>query len=586
MKASSKSTLKKYWAEARRYKVAGWVIILTVIGGSATGAIIPLFVRDLFNSLNSSAPNKAATLFHILFFIGLLEFLRWLFWRIATFVNDYFQTAVLANLANQCFAYLHKHSFTFFNGNFVGSLVKRVNYYTRAFESLMDRFIWNILPLLVDFIIILTVLFSINHTLGFGIIVWIGIFMAVNFVFTAYKLKYDLARSEAETKSTGLLADTITNQGNVKLFVGYKTELNKFAQAVEKVRKLRRFTWDLNAWFEAVQGLLAAGLNLAVFYYAIKLSLVGQITIGDFVLMQTYLIMIFDRVWDFARIIRNIYTDLADADEMTVVLDTPHEVKDIPNASNLKVKGAEIIFDKVGFSYHADRKIFTDFSLRINSQEKVALVGPSGAGKSTVVKLLLRMHDVTSGQVTIDGQDISQVTQESLWKAVSLVPQDPILFHRSLLENIRYGRPEATDQEVVAAAKLAHCDEFINQFPEKYQTFVGERGVKLSGGERQRVAIARAILRNAPILILDEATSSLDSESEHLIQDALAKLMENKTVIVIAHRLSTIMKMDRIVVVEKGGILEQGTHQDLLNKETSLYKDLWKLQAGGFVTPA
>ena len=224
-----------------------------------------------------------------------------------------------------------------------------------------------------------------------------------------------------------------------------------------------------------------------------------------------------------------------------------------------------------------------DLNLYIRAGEKVALIGPSGAGKSTFVKLLLRLYDVGSGAVKIDGQDIREVTQESLRGNLSLVPQDPILFHRTLLENIQYGRREADEAEVREAARLAHCDEFALSLPLKYDTYVGERGIKLSGGERQRVAIARAILKNAPILILDEATSSLDSHSESLIQDALDKLMKGKTVFVIAHRLSTIRKMDRIIVIEKGAVIEEGSHDELLRNDSSLYKKLWDLQAGGFI---
>ncbi|MEK6654929.1 MAG: ATP-binding cassette domain-containing protein, partial [Thermodesulfobacteriota bacterium] len=221
------------------------------------------------------------------------------------------------------------------------------------------------------------------------------------------------------------------------------------------------------------------------------------------------------------------------------------------------------------------------FSLDIAPREHVALVGPSGAGKSTVVKVLLRLHDLSGGHIKIDGQDISKVTQESLRRSISVVPQDVILFHRTLMENIRYGRPEATDLEVIHAAELAHCDEFIRSMPSGYKTFVGERGVKLSGGERQRVAIARAILRDAPFLVLDEATSSLDSESERLIQDALRILMQKKTTIVVAHRLSTIMMMDRIIVMDHGQIADEGSHAELLRRKGT-YRTLWNIQAGGF----
>lgn len=289
------------------------------------------------------------------------------------------------------------------------------------------------------------------------------------------------------------------------------------------------------------------------------------------------------RVWDFGKVIRRIYERLAEAEEMTEILKTPHEITDIVGVSDLVVEKGKIEFNGVVFNYGRKRKLIDKFDLVINPNERVALIGPSGAGKTTIVKLLLRMYDIKDGQIMIDGQDISKITQESLWKNISLVPQDPILFHRTLMENIRYGKQDATDVEVIEAAKLAHCHEFISKLEKGYDTYVGERGIKLSGGERQRVAIARAILRNAPILIMDEATSSLDSESESYIQDALQDLMKNKTVIVIAHRLSTIKNSDRIIVVDKGKIAEEGSHQDLIGKDKGIYKKLWEMQVCGFI---
>lgn len=271
---------------------------------------------------------------------------------------------------------------------------------------------------------------------------------------------------------------------------------------------------------------------------------------------------------------------MADANEMTEILLTPHEIVDEERAAVLTVPKGVVEFRNVQFSYvGGSHLVLQDFSLKTKPGERVGIVGPSGGGKSTVLKLLVRLHDVNSGAILIDHQDIAVVTQASLHRNIAYVPQEPILFHRSLMENIRYSKPAATDEEVIQAAKLAHCHEFISNFPAGYQTLVGERGVKLSGGERQRVAIARAILMDAPILVLDEATSSLDSESEGYIQDSLAKLVIGRTVIAVAHRLSTIRKMDRIVVVKDGHIIEEGSHDLLVKIENGLYQRLWNLQS-------
>ncbi|MCR4311030.1 MAG: ABC transporter ATP-binding protein/permease, partial [Candidatus Taylorbacteria bacterium] len=334
---------------------------------------------------------------------------------------------------------------------------------------------------------------------------------------------------------------------------------------------------------DTIQSLLIFIIEFLLFYFAIKYWQVGTITIGTFVLIQVYLVGISGHLWDFSRVIRSIYEAFADAKEMVDILLLGHDVKDARKAHPLTVSAGGVQFEKVGFGFGKERTVLHDLELNIHPGERVALIGPSGAGKSTFVKLLLRLYDVSSGSIEIDGQDIRKVTQSSLRNNISLVPQDPILFHRSLKDNIRYGRRDATDAEVLEAARLAHCDEFALSLQAKYDTFVGERGIKLSGGERQRVAIARAILKDAPILVLDEATSSLDSHSESLIQDALDKLMKDKTVIVIAHRLSTIRKMDRIIVLEKGRVIEEGSHDELLKNGSSLYTKLWNLQAGGFI---
>ena len=379
------------------------------------------------------------------------------------------------------------------------------------------------------------------------------------------------------------MADSIANHSNVRFFNAYQREINDFKKLTEEVQKLRKFTQNLHNIFNAIQSFLIVILEIGILYLAIKLWQKNILTIGSFVLIQAYLIQIFNQLWNFGSAIRNIFEALSDAEEMTILLNTPHKIKDIKNAKKLKILTNKIEFKNVGFHYHKTKSVLNNFNLIISPNERVALIGSSGGGKSTIIKLLLRMYDIENGKILIDNQDISQITQESLWENISLVPQDPILFHRTLMENIRYGKPEASNDEIIEAAKLAHCHEFISKAINGYDTYVGERGIKLSGGERQRVAIARAILRNAPILIFDEATSSLDSESEHFIQDSLDKLMQNKIVIVIAHRLSTIKKMDRIIVVDNGEIIEEGSHQELTEKYNGTYKKLWELQAGGFI---
>jgi len=278
-----------------------------------------------------------------------------------------------------------------------------------------------------------------------------------------------------------------------------------------------------------------------------------------------------------------IYERLAEAEEMTEILSLPHGVVDKKGSKKLKVKSGEIKFEDVSFKYEDGEKVIKDFNLEVKPGQTVALVGLSGSGKSTLAKLLLRLYDVDSGRILVDGQNIAGVSQESLRHSISLVPQDPILFHRSLMENIRYGRFEATDEEVIAAAKLAYCDGFISKLKDGYGSMVGDRGIKLSGGERQRIAIARAILKNSPILVLDEATSSLDSESEKYIQKSLTNLMKGKTVVIIAHRLSTIKKADRIVVISNKKIVEDGNHNQLIKAKSGIYRKLWNIQVGGFI---
>jgi len=485
-------------------------------------------------------------------------------------------------LERDAFGYLIRHSYQFFSNNFAGALVRKVSRLSRSFEHFTDALIYKLLPLAVSTVGMMIVLGFQQPVFAIIVGVWMVAFIWANYLVSKWKLRYDILRAERDSEAVGVISDAIGNSVTVKLFSGFAHEESLFGRALEGLRKLRTFCNNLVELNMGIQHFFMIAVELIVMYVALRFWADGTLTIGDFVLIQGLLITLFNKLWDFGRLIRDIYESFADAKEMVDLLQTPHEIRDLRTAKPLQVTKGKIEFQDATFRYNGTRTVLEHFNLAIKPHEKIALVGPSGAGKSTVIKLLLRLYELDDGKILIDGQSVHRVTQETLHDMIAVVPQEPVLFHRTLMENIRYGRRDATDEEVIAAAEQAHCHDFIMELPEGYDTYVGERGIKLSGGERQRVAVARAILKNAPILILDEATSALDSESEALIQDALRELMEEKTTIVVAHRLSTIMQMDRIVVIEGGHVSATGTHKELLRKNGT-YKTLWSIQAGGFI---
>lgn len=586
MQQLTRQTLGLFWQHSIKYKLAFTVIIVGVVLTVASDVIRPFLIRDLFNSLATVTPNESEAIVRIIFMILGLSIIHNILWRIIGFTNNYFQARVMSDLLDTCYRYLHNHSIGFFDNNFVGSIVTKVRRLSRSFESFMDTITFNIARVVLRVVVIMGVLLWYKPAFGAYMGIWVIIYVGFALYFSKYKLPWDLKKVAQDTKTTAHLADTVTNHQNVKLFSAYNREVSAFENITNQLFRFRKKSWDLGQWSEAFQGVSMVALEFVVLIVAYKYWKEGSLTIGDFALLQAYLADLFSHLWDFGRYIRSTYESIADANEMTAMLVKPHAIVDNPGAKLLDVKKGQIIFRNVGFHYFEAHPILKEFDLEINPGERIALVGKSGGGKSTIVKTLFRFVDIQSGAIEIDGQNIANVTQESLRSNISLVPQESLLFHRSLMENIRYGKPTASDEEVFAAAKAAHCHEFIDTFELKYDTLVGERGVKLSGGERQRVAIARAILKNAPILVLDEATSSLDSESETLIQDALLTLMKDKTTIVIAHRLSTIRKMDRIIVIEGGRIVEQGKHEELVKAEQGTYQKLWDIQVGGFTTTA
>ncbi|MBY0110686.1 ABC transporter ATP-binding protein/permease [Patescibacteria group bacterium] len=581
------AVLKVFFRHLKPYPVATFLAIGLTALAIAIDIFIPLLYKRIIDTA-AAAPmateEVAALMIGMLVLTISVVIVRQAARRGGVIASIYVEPKVMSDMTQNAYSYLVGHSYRFFVNNFTGSLVRRVGRLTRAYEEWFDRLVYDFIPIGVSLTGITIVLFLRDPKLGLAFGVWVVIFLAIQIGVARWMLKYNLAVAERDSEVTGVLSDAISNDVTIKTFAGEDEERRLLGEAVTKQRKAFYKSWTLNEIVNSVQTVMMVLIEFVLFFTAIHLWAEGVLTVGDFVLIQAYLLVAIDRLWNFGSALRKLFEAFADATEMVEIMDEPHEVQDVKNAKALSVTGGAISFNNVDFGFNDSGNVLQDFNLSIGSHEKVALVGPSGAGKTTITKLILRFFDVKGGAIVIDGQNIAEVTQKSLRESIAFMPQEPTLFHRTLMENIRYGRLDATDDEVIEAARKAHCDEFITKAPEGFDTFVGERGIKLSGGERQRIAIARAILKDAPILVLDEATSSLDSESESLIQDALTKLMADKTVIAIAHRLSTVMKMDRIIVIENGKVVTTGTHQDLVKHEGGLYKKLWEIQAGGFLT--
>jgi ATP-binding cassette, subfamily B, bacterial len=474
------------------------------------------------------------------------------------------------------------HSQTLFQNHFAGNLANKIKDVMTGIPDLLKIFIQQFFSIFLALLSAIFMVWTINYKFAALLSAWVTIFVIGSIIFSKRAKELSDTAAEARSHVVGQTVDILSNITSVHLFSARRSESQKLRKCLDQsVSADQRRDWYFLGMF-AFQGLsfvIYQVICLILLIYGFKN---GQVSPGDFALILTVNIAIIHNLWSlstdimtFADLVGNITQGLR------VALSTP-EIQDKPNALRLQIHRGEIVFDKVRFHYKGAEPFFQNKSVTIHPGQKVGLVGYSGGGKTTFVNLILRLYDVIGGRVLIDGQDIREVTQDSLRSAIGMIPQDPSLFHRSLMENIRYGRIDASDKEVIEASRRAHAHEFISKLPHGYETLVGERGVKLSGGQRQRIAISRAILKNAPVLILDEATSQLDSVTESDIQESLYKLMQGKTTIVIAHRLSTLLNMDRILVFEQGKIAEDGTHQELLAK-SGIYKTLWKAQVGGFL---
>ncbi len=581
-----KDIVQTLWKGVYPHRFSGASIFILFFVAQLTYLFIPLYYKQFFDVLaRGGVEPKTVTneLTPIVFVILGLNALGWALFRGGMLILNRFESDVMARLKDLSFDYVIRHSHTYFSNTFTGSIVQRINRLGRAFERIVDALIFSLIPIIIHTVGAAVIVWFQNRLVSMVIVVWVGIVFVLNLFFSRWKVKYDVASASADSATTGRLADAVGNHSAILTYAGESHESKGF-HSLTKLQAIAQWrSWNFGAILDMSQSALFVIVEFLLFYIAIRYWESGLVTAGMFVMFQIYIISLGNRMWDFGRVIRAFYEGYSDSQEAVAMLLTPHEITDTKGALPLEVKGGEITITDLVFGYGDLPPVYDKLSLHIPSGQKIALVGHSGSGKSTFVKLLMRLHDQRGGVIAIDGQDIRLITQQSLRKAIAYVPQDPVLFHRTLLENIQYGRRDATEEETISAATLAHCSEFIEKLPKKYDTFVGERGVKLSGGERQRVAIARAILKKAPILILDEATSSLDSHSEALIQDAMNSLIKGKTTIVIAHRLSTIKMMDRILVFDKGKIVEDGTHDELLEKK-GIYAELWSHQSGGYMT--
>lgn len=584
--ASIKLAFAHYTHQVKRtWKTSILGMLLPGIGTIFIIFVPTYLVAKLIGRIVAQPDLQLTTLLSYVGIIGAAWLLGEMIWRLAFFFEAKAVANAMRNLYETAMERVLEKDIDFFNNTFAGSLTKNVGSYARNYERFYGTIAFNISPNLIPIIFASVVLSFYSPYLSLLLVgMLVLIFIAVTPLIRRRRRLVAL-REASSTYLTGHVADVIGNAHAVRSFANETNELKTHSRNVDDFIGKAKRSWDYQT---RVVDMVIAPLYVLTNVLGLMLVIYlghknGDITTESVLVTFGFFAAATKALFEFNQIYRDLETSLTEGAQFTEYLLEDPKIVDT-TSHKLHIRKADITFKDVHFAYteNADNAVFENLNLTIKPGERIGLIGRSGSGKTTITKLLLRFMDINDGEITIDGQSISQVTQASLRRAISYVPQEPALFHRSLADNIRYSDPSASMEKVLEAAKLAHAHEFIKDLPDGYETLVGERGVKLSGGQRQRVAIARAMLKDAPILVLDEATSALDSESEVLIQDALWKLMEGKTAIVIAHRLSTIQRMDRIIVLEKGKIVEQGSHKELL-KNNGQYAKLWAHQSGGFI---
>lgn len=578
-----RQTIKLFWRAAMNYRFRTFGAIIAAILAILTSSFAaPFIISMVLDQLQNGTFTFGGVLPLIWLFVLCQLYGEIIGWRITLFWVWTMEASAHRDLHRKIFTALSEQSLAFHANRFGGALVSQTTKLTGAYERFWDTIIFQLIPSVTSTIAAIVIMSFVFWQYAIVLAVLSVVFITIILAGSRFLLKRNREEAQASTAVNAYVADAVTNISTIKAHGHEAAELDGLNKKTSKLYD--KSTANMRGFLFVSTGYstMIAVLNISALTVSVWAADKQIIAISAIYLAVTYTFTVARQLWEMNNIMRNYNRVMGDAHDMTEILLLDPEVVDHSQKA-LSVDKGSIEFNNVAFTHDGNSEtLFERFNLTIPSGQRIGLVGHSGSGKSTLTRLLLRFADIDSGAVMIDGQDIKQHTQKSLRQSIAYVPQEPMLFHRTLAENIAYGKPGATMDEIEEAARQANALEFIRGLPQGFDTLVGERGVKLSGGQRQRIAIARAILKDAPILVLDEATSALDSESEKLIQDALAKLMKGRTSIVVAHRLSTIAKLDRIIVLENGSIVEDGTHSELL-KQKGTYAGLWSHQSGGFI---
>ena len=581
-------TLAKFiWGYLKQKKLYLVLFLFIAIIWALEMSLSPYLFKIIIDIVSDSSGNNDELLTTLLIPVILynsMSLMSNINFRIYDYASLRLYPRLKADITKDMYSYLIKHSNSFFQNNFSGSVTKKIFDMVTNVELMMRTVNESFFPIICALIISsLMLLIVVHYIFALILIVWAIFFIYLSYIASIKLENYSKNLSESNVKASGRISDSISSIATVKLFAANNYEIARVNNSLENV-----INADYKMHWQNLKVSFIRGISVTMLTFFMLITLIygrihGWVTIGDFALVLTLSISILISLYNIGQQIQQFAKITGICKDALSIMQEAHEIVDLPGAEVMNIKEGLIEFKNVNFHYEDQKNLFNNLSITINPGEKVGLVGYSGGGKTTFIKLILRLMEVQFGSIYIDDQNIREVTIDSLINQVTVIPQNPDMFHRTMIENIRFAKPNATDDEVIEASKKAKCHEFICELVEGYESLVGERGVKLSGGQIQRIAIARAFLKSAPILLLDEATSALDSLTENYIQQSLDNLMQNKTTIVIAHRLSTLKKMDRILVFDNGEIVEDGDLKTLLNNKDGMFFKLWKMQMDGFI---